>query len=163
MALLKKSLPASSVAGNQVQLVSSLTGAVATGTTVLPHDDTIPQNTEGTEFLSLAITPASTSNKLKISICIFGAYSVNGHLTAALFQDSTANALACASVFVGTANAMTMFTFDHVMTAGTTSATTFKVRIGCNNAGTFTLNGWGGTRYMGDVHSSSLIIEEIKA
>ena len=36
-----------------LQIVNSQTGAVATGTTTIPFDDTIPQNTEGTEFLSV--------------------------------------------------------------------------------------------------------------
>ena len=43
--------------GVPVQMASVGYSAVATGTTALPQDDTIPQNTEGTEFLSVAITP----------------------------------------------------------------------------------------------------------
>ena len=35
-------------------------------TTVIPFDDTVPQNDEGTEIITLAITPTSTSNKLVI-------------------------------------------------------------------------------------------------
>ena len=35
------------------QIVATQTGAVATGTTTFPEDDTIPQNTEGDEYMTL--------------------------------------------------------------------------------------------------------------
>ena len=53
-------------AGMCVQIQSTQTGAVATGTTVIPLDDSIPQNTEGDEYMSLSITPSDASNILII-------------------------------------------------------------------------------------------------
>jgi hypothetical protein len=47
------------------ELVSE-TGAVATGTTQIPIDDTIPQNTEGDQYLSLAITPTNALSTFKV-------------------------------------------------------------------------------------------------
>ena len=47
--------PYTKLPGDMVQRVNTQTGAVATGTTLLPNDDTIPQNTEGTEFMTLAV------------------------------------------------------------------------------------------------------------
>ena len=71
-----------------VQVVNTQTGAVATGTTVLPNDNTIPQNDEGNEFMTLAITPTHASNKLLIQVTIILASSVNGsRVGAPLFQD----------------------------------------------------------------------------
>jgi hypothetical protein len=52
--------------GRVVQIVNSQTGAMASGNTAIPDDDTIPQITEGTEFLTLAITPQSVTNKLML-------------------------------------------------------------------------------------------------
>ena len=49
------------------------------------------------------------------------------------------------------------------MTAGTTSATTFKVRIGGNSSVTVTLNGQSGARRLGGVASSSITITEVAA
>jgi len=46
------------------------------------------------------------------------------------------------------------------MTAGTTSATTFKFRVGINS-GTFTFNGYSGGRKLGGVAASSMTITEI--
>ena len=51
---------------NVVQVVNVMDGALATGTTVMPTDDTIPQITEGDEYMSLAITPKNALNILVI-------------------------------------------------------------------------------------------------
>lgn len=146
--------------GAILQVVNTITGAVATGTTTIPVDDTIPQNTEGDEYMTLAVTPANTNNKLIIDVVVNGQSSASGeNWVAALYQDSTANALAAvyrASSGVGVA------TFRHYMTAGTASETTFKVRAGPNSAGTFTFNGDGGARIFGGVQPSSITITEIR-
>ena len=54
--------------GGVVQTVSTQTGAVATGSTVMPSDNSIPQITEGTQFLSRTITPTSATNILSIIV-----------------------------------------------------------------------------------------------
>ena len=48
-----------------------------------------------------------------------------------------------------------------MMTSGTTSATTFRVRIGCAVAGTTYLNGNNGVRIYGGVAASSIVIQEV--
>lgn len=110
-------------AGFVVQAVNSQTGALATGTTTVPSDDTIPQNTEGDQYLSLAITPKSATNKLKIDVVLNLANSAAGNtLAAALFQDATAGALAAVWHTANGANPLQL-NFTHWMTAGTTSET----------------------------------------
>jgi hypothetical protein len=149
-------------AGAVVQVANTMVAASATGTTVLPFDDTIPQNTEGDQYMSLAITPLSATNKLKIEVVIFISNTVSADfVAAALFQDSTAGALAAVGERQDTAGGKTI-TFTHYMTAGTTSSTTFKVRAGGNSAGTTTFNGNGGSRRFGGVAASSITITEIK-
>jgi len=147
------------------QTVHASTSAVATGTTVMVDDDTIPQNTEGNEVLTLAITPTSASNRLLITANIFHSAALTAcNIITALFQDTTANALAAvAQEKPNDANAPFLTTLTHVMVAGTTSATTFKIRAGANGGGTWTLNGWGGARRFGGVASTTLTITEIEA
>lgn len=144
-----------------LQVVSTETGAAATGTTVIPNDDTIPQSGEGNEYMTLAITPKSATSRLVITVTINVASSaaVNA-MVAALFQDSTAGALAAAWATTDRANTVACITFTHVMTSGTTSATTFKVRAGGVAAGTTTFNGATGTRRFGGVMASSIVIRE---
>lgn len=152
---------ADSDVGRIVQVVNTQTGAVATTTTIMPFDDTIPQITEGGEFMTRAITPTSASNILKIDVLLNVAPGNLGYVTAALFQDSTANALAVGAHYE-TASTYCQIAFTHFMTAGTTSATTFRVRAGQNLAGTLTVNGDGGARRLGGVLMSSITITEIK-
>ena len=150
--------------GNVIQVVSYQTGALATGTTRIPSDDTIPQNTEGTEFMTLAITPTSTTNKLLITVVLNAALSnADNTWTVALFQDSTANAIAAAACSQTGAAYITPVVFNHYMTAGTTLSTTFKVRSGGSIASTITFNGSGGVRLFGGVAASSITITEIAA
>lgn len=137
-------------------LISTL-GTVATGTTVIPQDDTIPQNTEGDQYLSLAITPTNVNSTLEIEVLIFLAGA--GNPIAALFQDSTASALAAGIAF-SSANWTEGVRIKHTMTAGTLSATTFKVRAGTNSAGTTTVNGVTGARLFGGAMVSQITIKE---
>lgn len=150
----------SSEAGQFLQVVNTQDGDLATGTTSIPQDDTIPQNTEGDEFMTLTITPNNTNNKLKIEVTLIGSSS-GGFPKAALFQDSTAGALAAAFQDDGGSNNPNVISFVHFMTAGTTSATTFKVRAG-GDSGTFSFNGKGGSRLAGGVMASSITITEIQ-
>ena len=150
--------------GGVVQIVNTQDGAVSTGTTTLPADDTIPQNTEGDEYMTLAVTPTSASNKLKIDV-VFN-YSHNNYndvTTVALFQDSTAAAIAAAgSEHAATINLPGQVIFTYWMTAGTTSSTTFKVRAGTTGgSATLTFNGSNASRRYGGVGYSSITITEI--
>lgn len=149
--------------GKIIQVVNSTTSAVATGTTTTPKDDTIPQNTEGDQYLSLAITPTNASNKLLIEVqAVVANTAGGGSFIMALHQDSTANALAAVIQGYDSSNKCETIPLSWYMTAGTTSATTFKVRVGSDQAAsTTTLNGASGSRLMGGVMSSWITITEI--
>jgi hypothetical protein len=113
--------------------------------------------------MTLAITPQSTSNILEIKV-VCDTSSTDGTV-AALFQDSTADALAAMAESAGGANTPANLTFTHTMTAGTTSETTFKVRIGALSiSDTVCFNGQtNGTRRFGGVAASSIVITEYRA
>lgn len=144
-----------------VQVVYTQTGAVATGTTTIPIDDTPPQNTEGTEFQTLTITPTNAANILHIDVEFNGTLSVNTTwLIVALFQDTAADALKTAAAFFETAGGGSPIRFHYSLPAGTTSATTFKVRAGGNAASTVTFNGTAGGRLFGGTLFSSITITE---
>lgn len=142
------------------QVVATTVVTSTTGTTVLPNDDTIPQNTEGDQYMAATITPKSATNVLIINTNIHLANGSGSDLAAALFQDSTAGALSCGAHNIGS-SAVGQITFTHKMLAGTTSSTTFKVRGGSGTAGTTTFNGSGGGRKYGGVLSSSIVIQEV--
>lgn len=142
-----------------VQQARASTNASTTGTTTIPLDDTIPQKTEGDEYLTCTITPTNTNSILVID-ATFNISGSNGDIcTMALFQDATSNAIA--ATYVVNSNVMTApFLLKYYMTAGTTSATTFKIRAGQTGAGTIRINGDNGTRRFGGVMVCTLIVTE---
>jgi len=148
--------------GEVVQVVSTAVVTSSTGSTALPYDDSIPQKTEGDEYMTLAVTPKSATNTLIIDVTIHLSNAVNGDVAAALFQDTTAGALASGLTIGAAAGLLNPIHFTHTMVAGTVSATTFKVRGG-STSGTTTFNGVGGARKHGGVLVSSIKITEIQA
>ncbi len=154
-------VPDSNLVSFVVQRVSTITGAAATGTTAIGTADTIPTISLGDQYMSLAITPKNTANILKIEVSLMLANTnASSQLSAILIQDSTTNALASVNQATSTASFMTNLKFTHVMTAGTTSATTFKIRGGAQAGATTTFNGSAGARIHGGVLSSSMVITE---
>ena len=142
------------------QIVSTISSAVDTTSAAIPIDDTKPQSGEGKEVMTRAITPKSATSQLIIDVVVVGAVdTATAYFVASLFQDSGTDALATVVSNSPDANALNTISFRYVMTSGTTSATTFKVRVG-PSSGTFTLNGNGGARLFGGAMASSIVIEE---
>lgn len=154
--------PAVSTTGLIGQIVSTTSGALTTATSTINYDDTIPQNTEGTEIFTRSITPTSASSTLVIEVVINAAVASANDIVIALFQDSTANALAVASFYMDSAGGRGTVRLRHQMAAGTTSSTTFKVRVGTAGGVAFDINGsGGGARRFGGVFISGIYITEI--
>jgi hypothetical protein len=144
--------------GDVVQTRFQSVTALATGTTTIPLDNTIPQNTEGDQYMSDSITPTNALNVLRIRSLAYASFN-GGTLSMALFQDSTANALKAMTQFSNASAACTM-SLNHFMAAGTTSSTTFKWRIGASTAGTTSFNGiLAGAIFNGTAGSETEIAE----
>ena len=151
----------SSNSSRLIQRVFTLYTSSSTGTTTTPYDDTIPQNTEGDQYMTQAITPTSSSNTLKVFALWNGSASIaNYKLTLALFQDSTANALASVSNGSPAAGKIVEIYMNYALTAGTTSSTTFKIRVGDSSASTLTFNGQAGAGLFGGVMTSCIVVSE---
>ena len=150
--------------GKVLQQVNTQTGAVATGTTIFPEDDTIPQNTEGDEFMTLSITPKSATSTINIEAHIFYSCTASTRAGAGLFKDSDADALAFTSNFIKDLTSMGNMQVFYSETSGSTTARTYKIRCGnIQTAGTFTFNGQSGTRKFGGTVLSTIRILEIEA
>ena len=129
----------------QVQVLQ--TGTAASGTTQIPYDNTIPQITEGTEFMTVTITPTSASSILEIRYQAYCSHSGANYLTGAIFRDSTANALVAGACYVNGGDGTFLLIGQYRVAAGSTSATTFRFRMGQGNA--------GGTTYFNAVSAIS--------
>ena len=148
-------------AGLTQQIVNTQLGTGSSGTTASPLDNTTPQITEGNEVFTLAITPKNSSNKLKIDVVVSVSASAAANVVCALFQDSTANALAAIVVRITGDGQLNIATFTHFMTAGTTSSTTFKVRVGIAAGATVFWNRTSSESKFNGVMASSITITEI--
>ena len=145
-----------------LQQVNYQSGGMQTGTTIFPEDDTIPQNSEGSEFMTLAITPKSATSTLVMDVQVFYSQSVGTRSGTGIFKDSDADALAFTSNFCDDATMMTNMHLNYSEVSGNTTARTYKVRCGnIATAGTFTFNGQSGARKFGGTILSTFRIIEI--
>ena len=149
---------------NVIQLVYTQDGTYAGHTTVIPADNTIPQqSTEGSLAMSQTITPTDASNILEIQvhaeISVSGAVNVCG----ALFRDSTEDALAACLSYNTTGGANRAIDIVHRVVAGSTSSTTFKFHLGPSSTATVYFNGSAGAQQLGGVMASFISVKEYKA
>ena len=149
-----------------VQIDKVNTTAASTSSVAIPLDDTIPQNTEGTELFTLAFTPLAASSTLRIRVaglmsCAVASKSVIG----AVFVDSTADAIGVSAHFPSNAGTQVMvpFALEFEVAATDTSARTYKFRYGADDTSTVTLNGRGGSRQFGGIANFIMTVEEISA
>lgn len=157
-----ESLATTEYADRQVgQVVSMHDGAVATGTTTIPVDNTVPTSSEGNQYMTLSITPLSASSTLIIDVTGHFSHSAGARTAMALFKDSDTAALRVAECTSGTNHIPQKGTLRHVMTSGTTSTIAFKVRAGGLAAGTVTFNGSAGGGLFGGTYDSGIVIREI--
>lgn len=151
--------------GAVVQSRYTRDGSGKLGSTAFVGDDTTPQqSTDGNLFLSLAITPRSTANILKIthSGLTTASSSTNTTVWLALFQDSTEDALAVTGAAKdGLDNSLTGSFLSYRMLAGTTSSTTFKMHYGTGTGTVYLNRNAGGGLFNGTV-ASFIEIEELQ-
>lgn len=148
--------------GEVIQQVLTQTGASSAGATAIPLDNTIPQITEGDQYMTQAIVPLAPANVLKIRSVAFVSNNAVGWMLAALFQDATANALAAGIVYNSTATGIAGLLISYAMKAATASSTTFRIRAGVDaGGGTLTFNGRSSVQSMGGVMASFLEVEEL--
>jgi hypothetical protein len=116
--------------------------------------------------MTLAITPTSTSNKLKIDVvAIMTSNAATNWLIGSLFNTDfhSTNAIKTMQEWHDTINTGAVMGFTVFMDAPTTSATTFRFRAGSRDSGTTTFSGSNSSANFGDGHLvSSMTITEIK-
>lgn len=135
------------------------TSSLVTCTTVIPADDSIPQNTEGDAVLSGSFTPLSASSKLLIEVVLSASVSTSAAACAALFTNASAAAIRAVYRF-GATNAGLNFDFSHEMNSPGTNAITFSVRAGPTSGSLYVNGVYTGGRALGGVEVAELKITE---
>lgn len=133
------------------------TNADITG--LIPFDDTIPQNTEGTQILSVTLTPKSVTSRVRLR---FQGQIVGGFVNyiAAIFSSASSNALRSGWATLDSSYAGPLV-LEHEYVPGVTTTLTFSVRIGTQSGTTMRLNGTSGGRLFGGSAGATLVVEEI--
>ncbi|MEH7907436.1 hypothetical protein V7798_07635 [Rhizobium laguerreae] len=153
-------LPTGSVVDSAVATYASN----ANLSTTIPIDDTSPQITEGTEVLSVSITPKSATNKLRIRWTGRGASSVAPlGIAWGIFRAGVASAISAGHVSVATADYEHPLFGDAEYVPGVTTVQTISVRVGPSAAANVRLNGTSSARLFGGAGIATLVVEEIKA
>jgi hypothetical protein len=150
--------------GFPVQVVNTATATKQTISATTPLDNTIPQNTEGAEItgLATAITPSSSSNKVLVRVVLAVAAPATAGIIVALHRDSVASAIA-ATVKTLT-DGSDFFVLEYLDSPATTSAVTYKVRVGKTGANGCYVNGSNAdASILGGVYQSTLTATEIRA
>ena len=155
--------PVAYMPGTVVGRNESSDATYTTLTTVLTQDDTIPQNTEGTEIITCAYTPKYASSildvKFRSDILLV---SAGDWVQLALFRDSAADAIAVSAAFGSSSFFSNNDGLGIRTSAGSLSATTFKVRGSLGTTGNVYLNGTTTGRFFGGVSQFRLSVEEIR-
>jgi len=139
--------------------------AYTTVTGNIPYDNSIPQNTEGDEILTCAITMNSASSRARVTAVVpVSSETDDRTLTLALFRDSVANALAVSwhrqSADAGGQNKELPLTIVFEELPGSASVT-YKLRAGQDTSGSMYINGDDNSRLFGGASRATLVVEEI--
>ena len=113
-----------------VQQVYSFSTSSLSPNSSIPDDNTIPQKTEGVEILTVTITPTSATNYLVIQFSGAVSSTALASTICALFQDDGDDALCVVYSQYDHSPNLSCTPLIYRMVAGTTSATTFKLRMG---------------------------------
>lgn len=148
--------PAGSIIDSSLDIYSANTDL----TGVIPIDDTIPQNNEGVEILSLDITPKSATNKLRIRFDARGAVNSGPSAIVWAIFNGGVDAISAGHISMESANYSYPISGVAEYIPGTTSTQTISVRLGSST--TFRLNGSSSGRFYGGVNIATLLVEEIK-
>ena len=147
-----------------VNVAFATTSTRTTTAVEIPQDNTVPQNTEGAELITLAYTPTNSANTLEIEFTTSFTDVASGTKgTFALFQDSDANALRAGQINSNGGGSGQSFVMKYVVAAGSTSARTYKIRFGGAGGNVMAVNGTSAAAQLGGTAASILKITEYAA
>ena len=164
--LVKVFQPGDALPGEVVQIQSNEVSTYATGTVLIPVDNTIPQITEGTQFMTQAITPVSGANLLKTDVtAMYGVTGAGKYMLHALFRDAISNAIAATAMPLAGAGEAMSGSITHTEIAGSTTATTLRLRAGPDTVTGPPVFAFGGAsaRWFGATPFACMTVTEIMA
>lgn len=137
-------------------------------TATIGFSDTIPQNTAGTQILSLPVTPSWPANRMRVTARGYGGQNGSFGLVAAIFSSLSTNALDANWFVTNGAGYRSTFSCQAEHAPATASAITYSLRVGPAAGGSGavlngTYNGTVVSRDFGGAARTTMIVEEITA
>jgi len=145
-------------------IIQRTVGTYATSadlTAAIPVDDTLPLIGEGTQIISVSMTPRSTVNRFRARFSGFGANTAAGNYTVASLHLNGGSAVAVSLHESRANNIPGPIAFEYEWAPGVTTSQTIAVRAG-PSAGTSRMNGTGAGRLFGGAAICTLVVEEIR-
>lgn len=150
--------------GKIAQVIEGVVATAVPCTTQIPADNTKPQSGEGDEVVTATITPQNAGSTLQIEACGYASISVTGvDAICAIFKDSGTDAIGANIIRpVPVAGGFFEFKCSATVTAGSTSAQTYKLRMGPDGAATINANADGSSNtYFGSTMRTYIRVTEI--
>lgn len=151
--------------GAVVQSVITSNSTLAADLGTIARDNSKPQDSEGFELMTRAITPTMASNILEVEAQAFlSSATSNSILIMAVFNGLTSDALATVSHGIATGTHEAVLRVEFATLSGSTSSITFKTRAGANtgSGAQTTFNGVSaGNLYNGTTNSFMRVTERM--
>ena len=154
--------------GQLIQSRSHIRGDNLAQAGTIPYDLTIPQITEGNEFLSVAaFAPTMIGSRLRISTHFNFSISVAGSIIGGIFRTGATDAMICTVLAPPNVDFTSALDLTTELISPSLSPITFSFRAGCNggSGGSARMNGTStsGTPFLGGALSSYLRVDEYSA
>ncbi len=148
-------------------------------TTLIDRDDTLPENTEGTEILSASITLTRSNSRVRLRFQGWGTYlsgaNDDGLCWIAAMFDPNGDCIAAGASGPSVSNAISSnfpptsnVVLEVEVAPGTVGPHTYTVRVGKASSGgveivsgTFRMNGSSSARWFGGAAAATLTVEEV--
>lgn len=138
------------------------TSTQSTLTATIPVDNTIPQNTEGTEILTVTVTTTTATQRVRIVGVWWGQYSTstNGFVTA-VFVNSDADAIYANHAWIQSTNRgqPNPFVLEHAPASA--ASHTYKIRIGAGTGNIFFNRNAATANLFGGAVGKSTVVAEV--
>ena len=139
------------------------TTALATISTVCPIDDTQPLAAEMSDVITVSFTPKFADSSVIIEGFVTGSSSAAQTVVAGIFKDG-GDALGVSAQYNPTSTYTTQLNVAYQETSGSTTARTYKLRLGINSSGNFYVNGTNSAgRRFGGYSNSYIKVTEYRS
>ena len=127
----------------------------------MPWGDNIPQITEGSEIISLSITPRFASSQIYADFATTASSPGQNNAIAALFRAPVSSAIAATETIIHNTNYRAPLVLRYLDSPATTTSVTYKIRAG-GQPNFIRLNGNSSGRLLGGAMRATLVLQEIK-